>query len=106
MNFSLSSSTMNSSLSSQKVTTKQQPTNYYDDLFNFARAYNWLIEIQASKSKRRLNSAALKVDNVDNFTIDVDDDVVSYLMSRRDVRLRRHEIKPKKIKGQINLKKK
>ena len=82
-----------SSLSSQKVDTNNRPTNYYDDLFDFARVYAWLI----GKSERCQKSTPLKVDNV----VD-DDDVVCYLMSRRDVRLRRHEIKSKKT----NLKKK
>ena len=89
MNFS-------SSLSSQKVATNNRPTNYYDDLFNFARVYTWLI----GESELRQKSTPLKVDNV-NVVVD-DDDVVYYLMSRRDVRLRRHEIKSKKT----NLKKK
>ncbi len=80
-----------SSLSSQKVATNNRPTNYYDDLFDFARVYAWLI----GESKRCQTSTPLKVDNVD-------DDVVYYLTSRRDVRLRRHEIKSKKT----NLKKK
>ena len=84
-----------SSLSSQKVITNKGPTNYYDDLFDFARVYAWLI----GESNRRQNSTPLKVDNVN--VVD-DDDVVYYLMSRRDVRLRRHEIKSKKT----NLKKK
>ena len=84
-----------SSLSSQKVVTNNRPTNYYDDLFDFARVYAWLI----GESNRRQNSTPLKVDNVN--VVD-DDDVVYYLMSRRDVRLRRHEIKSKKT----NLKKK
>jgi len=85
-----------SSLSSQKGATNNRPTNYYDDLFDFARVYAWLI----GDSKRCQNSTALKVDNV-NVVVD-DDDVVYYLMSRRDVRLRRHEIKSRKP----NLKKK
>jgi len=84
------------SLSSQKVVTNNRPTNYYDDLFDFARVYAWLI----GESKRCQTSTPLKVDNV-NVVVD-EDDVVSYLMSRRDVRLRRHEIKSKKT----NLKKK
>ena len=85
------------SLSSQKkVVTNNRPTNYYDDLFDFARVYAWLI----GKSERCQKSTPLKVDNV----VDVDDDdVVYYLTSRRDVRLRRHEIKSKK---KTNLKKK
>ncbi len=82
-----------SSLSNQKVATNNRPTNYYDDLFDFARVYTWLI----GESELRQKSTPLKVDNVDD-----DDDVVYYLMSRRDVRLRRHEIKSKKP----NLKKK
>ena len=85
-----------SSLSSRKVVTSNRPTNYYDDLFDFARVYAWLI----GESKRCQTSTPLKVDNVD-VVVD-DDDVVSYLTSRRDVRLRRHEIKSKKS----NLKKK
>ena len=85
-----------SSLSSQKVITDNQPTNYYDDLFDFARVYAWLI----GESERCQKSTPLKVDNVD-VVVD-DDDVVYYLTSRRDVRLRRHEIKSKKT----NLKKK
>ena len=85
-----------SSLSSQRVVTNNRPTNYYDDLFDFARVYAWLI----GESKRCQTSTPLKVDNV-NVVVD-EDDVVSYLMSRRDVRLRRHEIKSKKT----NLKKK
>jgi hypothetical protein len=92
------------SLSGQKVITNKQPTNYYDDLFDFARVYTWLI----GESERQQNSAQLKVNNV-NVNIDVDndnDDVFSYLMSRRDVRLRRHELKSKKPNSQINLKKK
>ncbi len=84
-----------SSLSSQKVVTNNQPTNYYDDLFDFARVYAWLI----GESERCQKSTPLKVDNVN--VVD-DDDVVYYLMSRRDVRLRRQEIKSKKT----NLKKK
>ena len=84
------------SLSSQKVVTNNRPTNYYDDLFDFARVYAWLI----GDSKRCQTSTPLKVDNV-NVVVD-EDDVVSYLMSRRDVRLRRHEIKSRKT----NLKKK
>ncbi len=94
-----------SSLSSQKVVTNNRPTNYYDDLFDFARVYTRLID----ELERRQNSAPLKVNNV-NVTINVvdndDDDVVYYLMSRRDVRLRRHEIKSTKPNSQINLKKK
>ena len=85
-----------SSLSSKKVVTNKRPTNYYDDLFDFARVYAWLI----GESKRCQTSTPLKVDNVD-VVVD-DDDVVYYLTSRRDVRLRRHEIKLKKT----NLKKK
>lgn len=85
-----------SSLSSQKVVTNNRPTNYYDDLFDFAHVYNLLI----GESKRCQTSTPLKVDNVD-VVVD-DDDVVYYLTSRRDVRLRRHEIKSKKS----NLKKK
>ena len=85
-----------SSLPNQKVVTNNQPTNYYDDLFDFARVYAWLI----GKSERCQKSTPLKVDNV-NVVVD-DDDVVYYLMSRRDVRLRRHEIKSRKP----NLKKK
>ena len=76
-----------SSLSNQKVATNNRPTNYYDDLFDFARVYAWLI----GESERCQTSTPLKVDNV-----------VYYLMSRRDVRLRRHEIKSRKP----NLKKK
>jgi len=86
-----------SSLSSQKVATNNRPTNYYDDLFDFARVYAWLI----GESKRCQTSTPLKVDNVDVVVVD-DDDVVYYLTLRRDVRLRRHEIKSKKT----NLKKK
>ena len=84
-----------SSLSSQKVVTNNRPTNYYDDLFDFARVYSLLI----GESERCQKSTPLKVDNVN--VVD-DDDVVYYLMSRRDVRLRRHEIKSRKP----NLKKK
>ena len=84
-----------SSLSNQKVVTNNRPTNYYDDLFDFARVYAWLI----GESKNCQKSTPLKVDNVN--VVD-DDDVVYYLMSRRDVRLRRQEIKSKKT----NLKKK
>jgi hypothetical protein len=87
-----------SSLSSQKVATNNRPTNYYDDLFDFARVYAWLI----GKSERCQTSTPLKVDNVNVVVNDDDNDVVYYLMSRRDVRLRRHEIKSKKT----NLKKK
>ena len=76
-----------SSLSSKKVVTNSRPTNYYDDLFDFARVYALLI----GESKRCQTSTPLKVNNVDD-----DDDVVYYLMSRRDVRLRRHEIKSNK----------
>ena len=86
-----------SSLSSQKVVTNNRPTNYYYDLFDFARVYTLLI----GESKRCQTSTPLKVDNVDVVVVD-DDDVVYYLTSRRDVRLRRHEIKSKKT----NLKKK
>ena len=87
-----------SSLPNQKkVVTNNRPTNYYDDLFDFARVYAWLI----GESKRCQTSTPLKVDNVDVVVVD-DDDVVYYLTSRRDVRLRRHEIKSKKT----NLKKK
>ena len=85
------------SLSSQKIVTNNRPTNYYDDLFDFARVYAWLI----GDSERCQKSTPLKIDNV-NVVVDDDDDVVYYLMSRRDVRLRRHEIKSKKT----NLKKK
>jgi hypothetical protein len=89
-----------STLSSQKVVTNNRPTNYYYDLFDFARVYTLLI----GESKRCQTSTPLKVDNV----VDVDDDdVVYYLTSRRDVRLRRHEIKSKKKpNSKINLKKK
>ena len=92
-----------SSLSNQKVATNNRPTNYYDDLFDFARVYAWLI----GESKLRQNSTPLKGDNV-NVVVNDDnnDDVVYYLMSRRDVRLRRHELKSKKPNSQINLKKK
>ncbi len=90
-----------SSLSSQEVVTNNRPTNYYDDLFDFARVYAWLI----GESELRQNSTPLRVDNV-NVVVDDDDDVVYYLMSRRDVRLRRHEIKSKKPNFKINLKKK
>jgi hypothetical protein len=83
-----------SSLSSQKVATNNRPTNYYDDLFDFARVYTWLI----GESELWQESTPLKVNNVDD-----DNDVVYYLMSRRDVRLRQHEIKSKK---KSNLKKK
>jgi hypothetical protein len=85
------------SLSSQKIVTNNRPTNYYDDLFDFARVYAWLI----GDSERCQKSTPLKIDNV-NVVVDDDDDVVYYLMSRRDVRLRRHEIKSRKP----NLKKK
>ncbi len=85
------------SLSNQKVATNNRPTNYYDDLFDFARVYTLLI----GESERCQTSTPLKVDNV-NVVVDDDDDVVSYLTSRRDVRLRRHEIKSRKT----NLKKK
>jgi hypothetical protein len=84
------------SLSNQKVVTNSRPTNYYDDLFDFARVYALLI----GESERCQNSTPLQVDNV-NIDVD-DDDVVYYLTSRRDVRLRRHEIKSRKP----NLKKK
>ena len=87
-----------SSLSNQKVATNNRPTNYYDDLFDFARVYAWLI----GDSERCQTSTLLKVDNVNVVVVD-EDDVVSYLTSRRDVRLRRHEIKSKK---KTNLKKK
>jgi hypothetical protein len=86
-----------SSLSSQRVATNNRPTNYYDDLFDFARVYAWLI----GDSERCQTSTLHKVDNVNVVVVD-EDDVVSYLTSRRDVRLRRHEIKSKKT----NLKKK
>ena len=90
-----------SSLSSQKVATNNRPTNYYDDLFDFARVYALLI----GDLERCQTSTPLKVDNV-NVVVD-EDDVVSYLMSRRDVRLRRHEIKSKKkSNSKINLNKK
>ncbi len=85
-----------SSLSNQKIVTNNRPTNYYDDLFDFASVYAWLI----GESERCQKSTPLKVDNV-NVVVD-DDDVLYYLMSRRDVRLRRHEIKSRKP----NLKKK
>ncbi len=88
-----------SSLPSQKVATNNRPTNYYDDLFDFARVYAWLI----GDLERCQNSTLLKIDNV-NVVVD-EDDIVSYLMSRRDVRLRRHEIKSKKkSNSKINLK--
>jgi hypothetical protein len=90
-----------SSLSSQKVATNNRPTNYYDDLFDFARVYAWLI----GESERCQKSTPLKVDNVNVVVNDDDNDVVYYLMSRRDVRLRRHEIKSnKKSNSKINLK--
>ncbi len=90
-----------SSLSSQKVITNNRPTNYYDDLFDFARVYAWLI----GDSERCQNSTPLKVDNVNVVVDDNNDNVVYYLMSRRDVRLRRHEIKSKKkSNSKINLK--
>ncbi len=90
-----------SSLSNQKVVTNSQPTNYYDDLFDFAPVYTRLI----GESERCQNSTPLKVDNVN--VDDDDDDVVYYLTSRRDVRLRRHEIKSKKkLNSKINSKKK
>ena len=85
-------SSPSSSLPNQKVVTNNRPTNYYDDLFDFARVYAWLI---GDYSKRCQTSTLLKVDNVD-VVVDDDDDVVYYLTSRRDVRLRRHEIKSKK----------
>jgi hypothetical protein len=92
-----------SSLSSQKVATNNRPTNYYDDLFDFARVYSLLI----GESERCQTSTPLKVDNVNVVVNDDDNDVVYYLMSRRDVRLRRHEIKSKKkTDSKINLKKK
>jgi hypothetical protein len=92
-----------SSLSNQKVVTNNRPTNYYDDLFDFARVYAWLID----ESERCQTSTPLKVDNVNVNVVVDDDDVVYYLMSRRDVRLRRHEIKSKKkSNSKINLKKK
>ena len=80
------------SLSSQKVVTNNRPTNYYYDLFDFARVYTLLI----GESKRCQTSTPLKVDNVNVVVNDDDNDVVYYLTSRRDVRLRRHEIKSKK----------
>ncbi len=90
-----------SSLSSKIVFTNSRPTNYYDDLFDFACVYTRLI----GASKRCQNSTPIKVDNV-NIDVD-DDDVVYYLTSRRDVRLHRHEIKSKKKpNSKINLKKK
>jgi hypothetical protein len=90
-----------SSLSNQKVVTNSQPTNYYDDLFDFACAYTKLI----GESERCQNSTPLKVDNADINVDDDNDDVVYYLTSRRDVRLRRHEIKSKKKpNSKINLK--
>jgi hypothetical protein len=92
-----------SSLSNQKVVTNSRPTNYYDDLFDFASVYAWLI----GESERCQKSTPLKVDNVNVNVVVDDDDVVYYLMSRRDVRLRRHEIKSKKkSNSKINLKKK
>ena len=92
-----------SSLSSQKVATNNRPTNYYDDLFDFARVYTWLI----GESERCQTSTPLKGDNVNVVVDDNNDDVVYYLMSRRDVRLRRHEIKSrKKTDSKINMKKK
>ncbi len=60
------------SLSSQKVVTNNRPTNYYDDLFDFARVYTRLI----GESERCQNLTPLKVDNV-NVVVD-DDDVVYY----------------------------
>ncbi len=94
-------------LSNQKVVTNSQPTNYYDDLFDFACAYTKLIV----ESERCQNLTPLKDDNVnvnvDDDDDDDDDDVVYYLTSRRDVRLRRHEIKSKKkLNSKINSKKK
>ena len=89
-----------SSLSSQNIATNNRPTNYYDDLFDFARVYALLI----GDSERCQTSTPLKVDNVNIVVVD-EDDVVSYLMSRRDVRLRRHEIKSKKkSNSKINVK--
>ena len=90
------------SSSNQKIVTNNRPTNYYDDLFDFARVYAWLI----GESKLRQNSTPLKGDNVNVVVDDNNDDVVYYLMSRRDVRLRRHEIKSRKPNSKINLKKK
>jgi hypothetical protein len=81
-----------SSLSSKKVITNSRPTNYYDDLFDFACVYTKRI----GESKRCQNSTPLKIDNVNVDVDDDDDDVVYYLTSRPDVRLRRHEIKSKK----------
>ena len=90
------------SLSNQKVVTNKRPTNYYDDLFDFALVYTRLI----GDLERCQNSTPLKVDNV-NVNVDDDDDIVYYLTTRRDVRLRRHEIKSKKKpNSKINLKKK
>ncbi len=99
------------SLSNQKVVTNKRPTNYYDDLFDFAPVYTRLI----NDLERCQNSTPLKVENV-NVTINVvdnnydddndDDEVVYYLMSRRDVRVRRHEIKSTKPNYLINSKKK
>ena len=87
-----------SSLSSQKVATNNRPTNYYYDLFDFARVYTLLI----GESERCQTSTPLKVDNVNVVVDDNNDDVVYYLMSRRDVRLRRHEIKSKKKTDSTN----
>jgi hypothetical protein len=92
-----------SCLSNQKVVTNSRPTNYYDDLFDFASVYTRLI----GESERCQNSTPVKVDNVDVDVDDDNDDVVYYLTSRRDVRLRQHEIKSKKKpNSKINLKKK
>ena len=91
------------SSSNQKIVTNNRPTNYYDDLFDFASVYAWLI----GESERCQNLTPLIVDNVNVVVDDDDNDVVYYLMSRRDVRLRRHEIKSKKkTDSKINLKKK
>ena len=92
------------SLSNKKVVTNKRPTNYYDDLFDFACVYTWLI----GDLERCQNSTPLKVDNVNvNVDDDDDDDIVYYLTTRRDVRLRRYEIKSKKKpNSKINLKKK
>ncbi len=95
-----------SSLSNKKVVTNKRPTNYYDDLFDFACVYTRLI----GDLERCQNSTPLKVDNVNvnvNVNVNDDDDIVYYLTTRRDVRLRRHEIKSKKKpNSKINLKKK
>ncbi len=91
-----------SSLSSQKVITNNRPTNYYDDLFDFARVYTLLI----GESELWQKSTPLKGDNANVVDDDNNDDVVYYLMSRRDVRLRRHEIKSRKPNSQLKLKKK